>query len=213
VLEYHLHIPRPDPLTNGDTELRSKYYEVNSTPTSIIDGTDVTNTGGSVFAARAKFAGYAEDIDRTLNLPAKASIKMSAKIRRSRISFAVSAGVGAVRKTYKLRVALAEDEIRYQGGNGISEHRFVVRKMIRGAGGISFGKNGRAAVKDAFTVSSVEDQLEKYLVSYEKNEGNSGEKFKERKSEIDPKQLFIIAFVQDDANHKILQSSIIKVKR
>jgi tetratricopeptide (TPR) repeat protein len=213
VLEYHLHIPRPDPLTNGDTELRSKYYDVNSTPTSIIDGTDITVSGGPGFAARAKFAGYADDIDRTLNLPAKASIKMSAKIRRNRISFAVSASVGAVRKTYKLRVALAEDEIRYQGGNGISEHRFVVRKMIRGAGGISFVKNGRAAIKDAFTVSSVEDQLEKYLVKYEKNEGKPGGVFKERKSELDPKQLFIVAFVQDDANHRILQSSIIKVKR
>ncbi|HTY11104.1 MAG TPA: hypothetical protein VMF88_08525 [Bacteroidota bacterium] len=213
VLEYHLHIPRPDPLTNGDTELRSGYYDVNSTPTSIIDGTDVTNTGGLGFAARAKFAGYADAIDHTLNLPAKASIKMSAKIRRSRISFAVSANVSAVRKTYKLRVVLAEDGIRYQGGNGISEHRFVVRRMIRGAGGISFGKNGRAAVKDAFTVSSVEDQLEKYLVNYEKNEGKPGAVFKERKSELDPKQLFLVAFVQDDANHKILQSSIIKVKR
>ena len=213
VLEYHLHIPRPDPMTNTDTELRSEYYGINSTPTSIIDGTNVINSGGQGVAARAKFAVYADAIDHVLASPAKASVKISAKIRRSKVSFAVSASVTTVRKSYKLRVALAEDQIRYQGANGISEHRFVVRKMIRGAGGTSFKQNGKATVKDAFAVSSIEDQLEKYLTTYEKSMQKPGALFKEKKSEIDPKQLYLVAFVQDDATRRILQSALIKVKR
>ena len=71
----------------------------------------------------------------------------------------------------------------------------------------------KAAVKDAFTVSAIEDQLEKYLTTYEKEMQKSGTLFKEKKSEIDPKQLYIVAFVQDDATHRILQSTLIKVKR
>src|SRR5205085_85025 len=37
-LEYHLHIPGPDPLTNKDTEERQEYYGIESTPTVFIDG-------------------------------------------------------------------------------------------------------------------------------------------------------------------------------
>src|SRR5262249_60565694 len=37
MLQYHLHIPRPDPLTNEDSESRSTYYgdAVEGTPTLI----------------------------------------------------------------------------------------------------------------------------------------------------------------------------------
>ena len=213
VLEYHLHIPHPDPMANTDTELRSEYYGINSTPTSVIDGTNMTNSGGLGVAARAKFAVYSDAIDHILSTQAKASVKISAKIRRSKVSFAVSASVANTRKSYRLRVVLAEDGIRYQGANGISEHRFVVRKMLRGAGGVAFNQNGKAAVKDAFTVSTIEDQLEKYLTTYEQKMPRPGTPFKEKKSEIDPRQLYIVAFVQDDATRRILQSTIVKVKR
>ena len=213
ILEYHLHIPKPDPMANSDTELRSKYYGVNSTPTSIIDGTNVMNSGGQNIAARSKFAVHADAIDHVLNTPAKASIKITAKMRRSKVSFAVSASVNSVRKSYRLRVALAEDEIRYQGANGISEHRYVVRKMMRGAGGASFNQKGKAVVKDAFTVSSIEEQLENYINKYERDLQKPEPAFKEKKFELDPKQLYLVAFVQDDATRKILQSTIVRVKR
>ena len=39
-LEYHLHIPGPDPLANKDTEEREKYYgkAIEGTPTMFVDG-------------------------------------------------------------------------------------------------------------------------------------------------------------------------------
>jgi hypothetical protein len=85
--------------------------------------------------------------------------------------------------------------------------------MIRHAGGTSFNQNGKATVKDAFAVSTIEDQLENYLTTYEEKMQKPGTLFKEKKSEIDPKQLYIVAFVQDDATHRILESTIVKVKR
>ena len=213
VVEYHLHIPRPDPMANADAEARSTYYDVNSTPTSIIDGTDIANSGGQVIAAKFKFAVYADQIDRALKIPAPATLKVSARIRRNKISLSVSASLNKMRKLARLRVLLVEDQIRYTGANGISDHRFVVRKMLRGAGGVSFSANGRAAVKDVFLVSSVEDQLEKYLGDFETKAGRPGGVFKERKSELDPNRLYIVAFVQDNATRNVLQSTIIKVKR
>ena len=213
IVEYHLHIPRPDPMTTADGELRSEFYGVNSTPTSIINGTEFETSGGLGLMARSKFAVYADQIDRALNGKAQASIKMSTRIRKNKISLAVNAAVTKPRTTLRLRVVLAEDEIRYTGANGISSHRFVVRKMLRGSNGTSFSKTGKAAVKDAFTVSSIEEGLEKYLSSYEMKLQRPGVVFKERKSEIDPNHLYIIAFVQDNETHNVLQSALVKVKR
>ncbi len=85
--------------------------------------------------------------------------------------------------------------------------------MFRGAGGTSFTQGGKAAVKDAFAVSALEGQLEQYLTTYEQKMQSPGTAFKEKKSEIYPKQLYIVAFVQDDATHRILESTIAKVKR
>lgn len=213
VLEYHLHIPRPDPMTNPDAEARARFYNVNSTPTSIIDGTNSIPGGGQSIAAKATFAAYADAIDQRLNEPAQASVRISARIRRNKVSFSVSAQVPKHRKSLRMRVVLAEDAVRYQGANGIDEHRFVVRKMIRGAAGTAFTQAGRAAVKDAFAVSVIEDQLEKYLTTYEQKSGRPGRAFKEKKSELDPTQLYIVAFIQDDASRSILQSAIARVKR
>ncbi len=129
-------------MANSDTELRSEYYGVNSTPTALIDGTNAMISGGQGIAAHSRFSVLADNIDHLLNSAAKASVKITAKIRRNKVSFSVSASVNTQRKSFRLRVALAEDEIRYQGANGISEHRFVVRKMIRGAAGLSFNQKG-----------------------------------------------------------------------
>lgn len=213
IVEYHLHIPRPDPMTNSAGELRSEYYNVNSTPTSIIDGTTIEMSGGQGIAAKSKFSIYADQIDRSLNNAARASIKLSTRFRKNKISLSVNALVTKPQKSVRLRVLLTEDDIHYVGANGISTHRFVVRKMLRGPGGTVFSQNGKAAVKDAFTVSSVEESLEKYLDTYEKKLQRPGLVFKEKKSDIDPNHLYIIAFVQDDANHRILQSAVLKVKR
>ncbi|HEY2783462.1 MAG TPA: hypothetical protein VGJ05_00680, partial [Fimbriiglobus sp.] len=38
LLQYHLHIPGPDPLTNRDTLARASYYKVNSTPSTFFNG-------------------------------------------------------------------------------------------------------------------------------------------------------------------------------
>lgn len=213
VLEYHLHIPRPDPMANSDAEDRAKYYNVNSTPTSIVDGSNHIPGGGQSIAAKSLFLVYADAIDKCLNDPTHVSIKLSARLRRNKISLTVSAQAQKVRRSYRLRIALVEDEIRYQGANGISDHRFVVRKMIRNAAGTSFTQTGKAAVKDAFAVSTIENQLEKYLDTYEKKAQKPGITFKEKKFEIDPKQLYVVAFVQDDATHAILQSTMVKVSR
>src|SRR5262249_22902479 len=38
LLQYHVHVPGPDPLTNLDTEARQEYYNEDSTPSLYING-------------------------------------------------------------------------------------------------------------------------------------------------------------------------------
>src|SRR5262249_38331410 len=48
-LQYHLHIPGPDSLTNADSEARQNFYgsdEIEGTPTMFVDGKATTPMGG-----------------------------------------------------------------------------------------------------------------------------------------------------------------------
>jgi hypothetical protein len=51
-LQYHLHIPGPDPLTSPDCVSRQTYYEVRSTPSTYFNGRALAGGGGSGGDAR-----------------------------------------------------------------------------------------------------------------------------------------------------------------
>lgn len=48
ILEYHLHIPRPDPLTNHATFERAKFYNARSAPSTFFDGESKFGGGETV---------------------------------------------------------------------------------------------------------------------------------------------------------------------
>ena len=54
LLQYHLHIPGPDPLTNQDSENRARFYGIRSTPTVVINGKTGPALGGFKGNAKAK---------------------------------------------------------------------------------------------------------------------------------------------------------------
>lgn len=210
ILEYHLHIPAPDPFVNMDSELRGNYYGVNSTPTAIFGGTTVNTSGGSRVAAKNKFMLYSDIIERQLKTPTTASVTVSASIKKNIIS--VSAKATAPKsKGLKLRIALVEDEVYYKGANGVERHKFVVRKMLNGVEGISFGKNGTATVKQQVNLAAVQKELENYFKKANMEFSEMGVMIKENKTKIDPKRLAIVAFVQDDSSREVLQAVTEKV--
>lgn len=68
VLEYHLPIPRPDPMMNPATQMRQEYYGVTSTPTVFIDGDKKLVGGGGRGAAEGKYKQYKVAIDAKVDL-------------------------------------------------------------------------------------------------------------------------------------------------
>lgn len=210
ILEYHLHIPAPDPMTNKDTEERAKFYNVNSTPTSIIDGVERVNIGGNQAVVQSAYNILSTVVKKHLNKPIEASISLNIKRNKNKLS--LSGVVKTTREnTDNLRffVVLAEEKVHYQGYNTVAEHRFVVRKILPTSAGIQFIGKKEIKLNTKIDILKIQKELKDYLDGMEKKAKR--QLFKEKKYLIDEKNLFIISFVQDENTKEILQTNVLKV--
>ncbi len=210
ILEHHVHIPGPDPMTNPDTERRSKYYGVTGAPTAVIDGTDRHVGGGTTEAARRTFDVYVGKIEPRLS--AEPSLKISGL--GMTIAGDLLSVSGAVRwrdgrepapGRNRIRLALAEEVVHYTGSNGVHFHRFVVRRMLGPEDGIVLPDSGIFEIAESVDLAELEKSLEAYLSEFEKS--REGFKWQERTSRLDRKLLAVVAFVQNDETKEILQTA------
>jgi hypothetical protein len=213
LIQYHVHIPRPDPLTNSDTEARWAYYrkafpeKVRGAPTSIFNGTPDASGGGSMAAAERKFEQYRGIIDPLLETPASARIVATANRQNDKIAIDVKvSGLDNPGADKKLRIVLVEENIRYVGGNKIRFHHQVVRAMPGGAGGFELkGKDNHLTT--SVDVPELRKQLNNYLDNFVATKGP----FPNANRPLSMDHLRVIAFVQDDATHEILQATQVEI--
>src|SRR5262249_16651278 len=137
-LQYHLHIPGADPLTNADSEARAKYYgdDVEGTPTMFLDGKVTEAMGGFATHAKARYDALRKLLDKELEKGAGA--KVALKVSRTGDQVDVQATVDALKAPgdkVKLRLVLIEDVVRYPGTNGQRLHHHVVRDFPGGVKG------------------------------------------------------------------------------
>jgi hypothetical protein len=209
LLEYHLHIPGPDPLTNEDTIARSKYYddEIEGTPTILFNGKlkPKVGGGGGADASKGKYDEYREVIDPILET--ESGVKISAKAVRKgdKIDVSAEASQGKGEKL-RLRLALVEDLVRYTGGNQVRFHHRVVRAMPGGVEGVVL-KDGAAKQETTVDLAHVRETLNKYLNDYGKKAA-----FPNTNRPMDLKDLYLVAFVQNDETKEIVQAVQVKVE-
>jgi hypothetical protein len=208
LLQYHLHIPGPDPLTSPDSEARSQFYEdaVRGTPTVLFSGRPGASGGGDRDDAPEKYEEYLEAINPLLESAAKASLKLSAERKDGKV--VVTAEVGGLAVTgddVRLRLALVEEEVSYKGKNGLPVHHHVVRAMPGGPDGAVLKDK---TFKKTFTVDveEVKKKLKEYLERYAERRPFPG---KERPLEL--KKLKVVAFVQNDKGGEVLQAAQVDV--
>lgn len=209
LLQYHLHIPRPDPLTNSDAEARARYYndEIEGTPTILFDGKAGGEGGGGFDQAQEKYEEYLGIIDPLLEKTAKAKLKTTATRKGDKIDISATVEVDKPSDSLKLRFALVEDSIKYTGSNKLDEHHHVVRALPGGAAGFAVKDK---TLKQTATVDLAElrKQLGTYLDDFSKKN-----EVKWRERPIDLKSNFrVVAFVQNDATKEVLQAEEIEVK-
>jgi hypothetical protein len=217
LLQYHAHIPGPDPLVSKDGATRMDYYnkrdDDKSTPQIYISGKqDKTGGGSEPRQARLKYQAYRESIEELLEKPAAVKLTATAALKGDELT--IKANVADLQKPgdkVSLRFALAEERVRYQGGNGIRYHHSVVRAMPGGPKGFPLPK---ATAEQSVTVklSEVRAANNKALDDFVAEIKKQGADFSFGSRPMDLKNLKIVAFVQNDETNEVLQAVQVDVE-
>jgi hypothetical protein len=212
LLQYHLHIPGPDPLANADTEARADYYsrEVDGTPTILFNGRALRSAGGTIDEAPDVYKVYREVLDQLLEKPAAAKLTATAAQKGSKIEITAEVtDVDWTDEQLKLRLALVEDKVRYTGGNQMRFHHHVVRAFPGGVKGVAV-KSKTAKQTATVELDELRKDLTKYLEDYAKE--NKDTPFPNSQRPLELKDLKVVAFLQNDKTKEVLQAVLVDVK-
>src|SRR5262249_7997514 len=93
LLQYHMHIPGPDPLTNPDNEARFEFYgdAVEGTPAVVMSGSPLESAGGSFEDGSGLYKAYRKTLDQLLERPGKAKVTASATRKGDKIDITAEA--------------------------------------------------------------------------------------------------------------------------
>jgi len=204
LLQYHLHIPGPDALTNAETEVRADYYgdeKVLGTPTVLFNGKVAPVSGSTREDAEEVFKEYSKLADALLESPAGPSLQAGAVRKGDKIH--IKAAVQNLDKPgakMKLRIALAEDWARYKGRNGINYYHQVLRTFAGGVAGFPLTQKDseHAVVVDL-------EELRRNLTTYLDKTGKE-EPFLDSQRPMRLRNLNVVAFIQNDATQEVLQA-------
>jgi hypothetical protein len=210
LVQYHMHIPGPDPLTNRDTIARWDYYserfpkDIRGTPSTLFNGTPKAGGGGGMANAEAKFEQYTKVINPLLEETTPVKLTGRASRNGDKVEIAVEyAGVPVGGEGEpKLRLLLVEETVKYVGGNKLRFHHAVVRAMPGGAEGTAI-KDKAGKQTATVDVTKVRADLTKYLDEYAANE----RPFPSQARPMEMAKLQVIALVQDDKSGEILQAA------
>jgi tetratricopeptide (TPR) repeat protein len=215
VLVYHLHIPLPDPMTNPSTQTRAKFYSAASTPTYVIDG-NKSGGGGSRDGTRNFYNKVNPGVEERLVDAPEADLKLETRLEGGKVMARVRADqIKGDPGSLKLQIILAEDLVRFTGENGVRFHSMVVRSLGGDSGGgfSLVAGEGNKTVEWSFDLGMIEAEAKKHLDGLEE-EGFRGDDytFSDKRHKIDPRNLSVVAFVQEEESRNVLQSTYQKVK-
>lgn len=219
VLEYHLHIPGPDPMTNPDTFKRYRYYGGNfGTPTVFFNGENQIIGGGADYVAPNRFHIYEHVINQDLTEKPGYDINGTAKLDKNN-DIKVNVDLKKIKSTDKnlsVHFALIEKSIAYVGGNGVSKHRFVVRDLAKGPEGNTFDTNKKNnKISQIFNLTNIENGIKSYLddpTKYPSWRGNfTG--WKTRPDNINHNNLAVVVWIQDNNSKSIEQAFYTEVTK
>lgn len=198
MVQYHLHIPAPDPLANGDGERRGRYYRVLGTPSWFVNGRPGPHVAGDRDEAREGYKSLLDALGQELETEVPARLKVTAGRRGERIDVTAEADGLKASGAVRLRLLLVEDVVRYLGVNGQRLHRHVVRALPGGVEGLRVsGASARHEV--AVNLADVRKSLAEELAGHRA--------FREQEWSFELKQLKVVALLQDDESKDVLQAA------
>jgi tetratricopeptide (TPR) repeat protein len=220
ILEYHVHIPGADPLTTNDSWSRYQFYRVRGTPTAVIDGRESIVGGGPKYIARSRFNLYTYAIGKYQRYEPGMHLGIDASGQGDSITITVHVGeTGAKPKAGNclLHVALVERTVDYTGGNGISRHSMVVRKLIGGASGRPLSRPfQQETVRLSASLKEIESGISDVIRDPKGQTSWPGPKrpfsgWKSLPRTINRSNLSVVAWVQDKETNEVYQSAFVDV--
>lgn len=215
IIEYHVHVPGPDPMTTDESWDRYKWYEGQGTPTVVVDGRESIIGGGPKTVAKNRFGVYRYAIRKFESEKPRVNLAVSTRNQQDKIVVDVqvtrlkkSAGLGNA----SVHIALVERSVDYAGSNGITKHAFVVRHILGGAGGTALSfKQPTESISKQVDLKEVEKTISAYLDSPTTQRSWSSRRpftgWKTRPEKLDRSQLAIVAWVQDMKTKEVFQSA------
>ena len=209
LLQYHLHIPGPDPLTNPDSENRARVYgkQIEGTPAVFFNGKSAAGGGGPRDAAMDKFQEYRKVVEPLLEKVPGAKLSASAALKGEDVTIMAEVSeLATTGNNIRLNMVLSEKEVRYTGGNKQKKHHLVVRSFPAGVEGFPLPE--KTAKKEAkVNLGELRKKWSSYLDQVAREEPFSG---KGRPLEF--RDLFAVVFVQNVTTGEILQAVEVPVK-
>ena len=214
LLQYHLHVPRPDPLTGPDSIARMDFYKaafpekvVGATPTLLINGKPAdgaAQSGGSMKGSATKFDAYRKAIDAALEQTTDVKIVGTSRESGNELTATVDvSGLKAPAKTVKLRLVVVEADVKYVGSNGIRFHHHVVRSLFDKPEGVAVDSLKSGHYEAKLNLADLKVGLEAYLTKFQTAEG----RFPRNDKPVALKGLKVFALIQDDATGELLQAA------
>ncbi len=206
LIQYHMHIPGPDPMTNPATIARWDYYRklfpeaIRGTPSTLFNGKAAAGGGGGMANAQSKYDQFAKLINPILEKNTPVRVTGSANRNGDKLDIKVEVYGAESEDPLKLRLLLVEDTVKYVGSNRLRFHHQVVRAMPGGADGVAVkSKDFKHSV--TADVKEIQEGLKRYLDEY-----NATRPFPTANRPLDLKNLKVIAIVQNDKTANILQA-------
>lgn len=211
ILEYHVHIPGPDPMTNPQTYERYLYYGGDfGTPTTFFDGKEKLVGGGPDYTARNRFYVYDHLIRKYGQNDADVIFSGYAELNDSIVTVRTEVeeeNEEIIGDTLNFHTALVEKSVDYTGANGVSKHIFVVRALANGSIGSPYVMGSGKVETRQFNINAIERELVKYLDDPTKDRSwRQGAKFngwRARTDKLNKDNLAVVIWVQNNKTKSV----------
>ena len=211
---YHNNAPDNDPLTNFAGEERGHFYKTQlSTPHVIIDGKEVMIGEGLPDHAQAAYDKLTALVDKALTQPSGGELHISAKLVGQQVHVQVTGNVSDLKGAAHLQIVLLEKEVHYSGANTLRFQPMVERAMAdlgKDSSGIPVASDGSIHAEYVFDLDQIAGANMRY---YDHDLAQLRSRvpwyvdFPEERPEVNPDDLAVAAFVQQDSDKRIVQSS------
>jgi len=196
VISYHRHIPVVDPFSNVVAEARAAEYDLVTIPAVAVDGR-VIRGGGTRDDTDRYWSYLSGALDERLAVAPEAEIDLDVRRNGERIEVEARARPsGSGSRKLRLGLALVE-QASYSGESGIRFHPAVARGLV-----LEDLPGDDSPVRHAFDLRELTSSLVQQREALEAR----GIAYPNRRDNINPDRIRVVAFVQDAQTLAVLQS-------